>query len=308
MNNQKKYWCFNCNSECKIKIIKENDDNDEEYQCTKCNSTFIEEISNEDNPKDFHIEQTQSNNPTNSININNLTNFNLSINNVNSINIANAPTNSNNENTNDEYGMNDTLLFLPSTVNYKIRGNNTIRNTNNIFNSSFNHIITEIVTSNNNNNIFISRNLITRNSPILSFLSNHNNDNQFENLLNIIMSFDSIHKGNPPASQRAIDNLKKIEIDENNIKNLNEEICNVCLEEYKIGQISNKLDCGHCFHDKCILQWLKMRNTCPVCRTELESNDPNYEKRKHSHRETLRNFHSNYGNNEDNNNGGEASA
>jgi DNA-directed RNA polymerase subunit RPC12/RpoP len=212
MNNQKKYWCFNCNSECKIKIIKENEDNDEEYQCTKCNSTFIEEISNEDNPKDFHIEQTQSNNPTSSININNLTNFNLSINNVNSINIANAPTNSNNENTNDEYGMNDTLLFLPSTVNYKIRGNNTIRNTNNIFNSSFNHIITEIVTSNNNNNIFISRNLITRNSPILSFLSNHNNDNQFENLLNIIMSFDSIHKGNPPASQRAIDNLKKLHL------------------------------------------------------------------------------------------------
>ena len=308
MNNQKKYWCFNCNSECKIKIIKENEDNDEEYQCTKCNSTFIEEISNEDNPKDFHIEQTRSNNPTNSININNLTNFDLSINNVNSINITNTPTNSNNENTNDEYGMNDTLLFLPSTVHYKIRGNNTIRNTNNIFNSSFNHIITEIVTSNNNNNIFISRNLITRNSPILSFLSNHNNDNQFENLLNIIMSFDSMHKGNPPASQRAIDNLKKIEIDENNIKNLNEELCNVCLEDYKIGQISNKLDCGHYFHDKCILQWLKMRNTCPVCRTELESNDPNYEKRKHSHRETLRNFHSNYGNNEDNNNGGEASA
>ena len=308
MNNQKKYWCFNCNSECKIKIIKENEDNDEEYQCTKCDSTFIEEISNEDNPKDFHIEQTQSNNSTNSININNLTNFDLSINNVNSINITNTPTNSNNENTNDEYGMNDTLLFLPSTVHYKIRGNNTIRNTNNIFNSSFNHIITEIVTSNNNNNIFISRNLITRNSPILSFLSNHNNDNQFENLLNIIMSFDSMHKGNPPASQRAIDNLKKIEIDENNIKNLNEELCNVCLEDYKIGQISNKLDCGHYFHDKCILQWLKMRNTCPVCRTELESNDPNYEKRKHSHRETLRNFHSNYGNNEDNNNGGEASA
>ena len=308
MNNQKKYWCFNCNSECTIKIIKENEDNDEEYQCTKCDSTFIEEISNEDNPKDFHIEQTRSNNPTNSININNLTNFDLSINNVNSINITNTPTNSNNENTNDEYGMNDTLLFLPSTVHYKIRGNNTIRNTNNIFNSSFNHIITEIVTSNNNNNIFISRNLITRNSPILSFLSNHNNDNQFENLLNIIMSFDSMHKGNPPASQRAIDNLKKIEIDENNIKNLNEELCNVCLEDYKIGQISNKLDCGHYFHDKCILQWLKMRNTCPICRTELESNDPNYEKRKHSHRETLRNFHSNYGNNEDNNNGGEASA
>ena len=45
-----------------------------------------------------------------------------------------------------------------------------------------------------------------------------------------------------------------------------------------------------------------MRNTCPVCRHELESNDPNYEKRKHSHRERIRNFHNNSGNNDDNNN------
>ena len=51
-----------------------------------------------------------------------------------------------------------------------------------------------------------------------------------------------------------------------------------------------------------------MRNTCPVCRLELESNDHNYEKRKHSHRETLRNFHSNYGNNRDNNNNGSQAA
>ena len=44
---------------------------------------------------------------------------------------------------------------------------------------------------------------------MLGFLSNHNNDNQFENFLNIIMSFDSLHKGNPPASKKAINNLKK---------------------------------------------------------------------------------------------------
>ena len=304
MNIPKKYWCFNCNSECKIKIIKENENDEEEYQCIKCNSSFIEEIYIEDNPKDFHVEQTQSNNPINFTNINNLTDFNFSINNANSIANSNIQ---NNGTMGDEYGMNNTLLFLPSTVNYKIRGNNQARNTNSIINSSFNHVITEIVSSNNNNNIIISSNFIAGNSPILGFLSNHNNDNQFENLLNIIMSFDSTHKGNPPASERAIKNLKKIEIDENNIKKFNEEICNVCLEDYKFGQISNKLDCGHWFHDKCILQWLKMRNTCPVCRQELESNDPNYEKRKQTHRENLRNIHSNFrNNNENNNNGGEA--
>ena len=48
MEKEKKYWCFTCNSECKINIIEQEDD--EEYQCSKCKNTFIEEISPEDNP------------------------------------------------------------------------------------------------------------------------------------------------------------------------------------------------------------------------------------------------------------------
>ena len=307
MNNNKKYWCFSCNSECQINIIQENDD--EEYQCTKCKNSFIEEITKDDHPKNFHIDQSQINSLRDR---NNLTNFNFRINSLNSFNLFNFSNNRNSRNqpqTEDEYGMNNILLFLPSTVNYVRRGHNR-SNLNNIFNSSIEGIITEIV-SPNNHNIFISRNLFTRNRPILGFLSNHRNDNQFENLLNIIMSFDSSHRGNPPASERAINSLKKIEINKENIKKFNEELCNVCLEDYVEGDITTKLECGHCFHYKCILQWLKMRNTCPVCRHELESNNPNYEKRKHSHRETLRNYqnnfeNSNFGNN--NNDGAESSA
>ena len=39
------------------------------------------------------------------------------------------------------------------------------------------------------------------------------------------------------------------------------------------------VDCHYEVHDNCILQWLKMRNTCPVYRHELESNALNYERR-----------------------------
>ena len=321
MDNPKKYWCFNCNSECQINIIKEGDD--EEYQCTKCKNTFIEEMSNEDNPQNFHIEQTQTqtNNIQNNLPVNSI---NISIESVNSININDMLNNNNNNDNNnsnnaqnenqpaqDQYGMNDTLLFLPSTVNCVIRNNNNNnQNINNLLNGRLGGIVTEIVGP-NGHNILFSQNIFNRNRPILGFLSNHNNDNQFENFLNILMSFDVSHKGNPPASERAINNLKKIEINKDNIKKFNEETCNVCLEGYVEGQTSIKLDCRHYFHDKCIIQWLKMRNTCPVCRHELESNDPNYEKRKHSHRETLRNIHSNFGNNDNNgnnNDGSEAAA
>ena len=300
MDNNKKYWCFTCNSECQIHIIKEGDD--EEYQCTKCKNTFIEEISKEDNPQNFHIEQPHTNNEQNRLATSRI---NISIGSINSININSTSNNdNNNENTQNEnqpqyeYGMNDTLLFLPSTVHYVLRNNNN-QNLNNLLNGRVGGILTQVVGP-NGSNIFFSQNLFNRNRPLSGFLLNHNNDNQFENFLNILMSFDSTHKGNPPASERAINSLKKLEINKDNIEKFNEETCNVCLEGYLEGQLSIKLDCGHCFHDKCIIQWLKMRNTCPVCRHELESNDPNYEKRKHLHRETIRNLHNNNSGNNNN--------
>jgi len=30
--------------------------------------------------------------------------------------------------------------------------------------------------------------------------------------------------------------------------------------------------CGHAFHTKCIKEWFKERNTCPMCRSELNDN------------------------------------
>ena len=318
MNSGKKYWCFTCNSECKINIIKQDDD--EEYQCSKCKNTFIEEISPEDNPSNFHIQKptTESQNVPQHINNNfnnnidginiTITNFNplenINLSNFNNFNIGgiNNGNNQNEENQpepNYECGMDGIFLFLPSTVHYRRRENRN--NRNNIMNNflSGGEIITEVVNP-NGQNIIISRSIVNG-SGLNNFLLNHINDHQFENFINIITAFDLQHKGNPPASERAINNLKKIEINDQNINEFKEQTCNVCLENFNAGQITMKLDCGHYFHEKCITHWLKMRNTCPVCRHELESNDPNYEKRKHLHRETIRNLHNNNSGNNNNN-------
>ena len=317
MNSGKKYWCFTCNSECKINIIKQDDD--EEYQCSKCKNTFIEEISPEDNPSNFHIQKptTESQNVPQHINNNfnnnidginiTITNFNplenINLSNFNNFNIGgiNNGNNQNEENQpepNYECGMDGTFLFLPSTVHYRRIENRN--NRNNIMNNflSGGEIITEVVNP-NGQNIIISRSIVNG-SGLNNFLLNHINDHQFENFINIITAFDLQHKGNPPASERAINNLKKIEINDQNINEFKEQTCNVCLENFNAGQITMKLDCGHYFHEKCIIHWLKMRNTCPVCRHELESNDPNYEKRKHLHRETIRNLHNNNSGNNNN--------
>ena len=33
------------------------------------------------------------------------------------------------------------------------------------------------------------------------------------------------------------------------------------------------MPCGHRFHEKCLLQWLRSHNTCPVCRFAVEASD-----------------------------------
>lgn len=52
--------------------------------------------------------------------------------------------------------------------------------------------------------------------------------------------------------------------------------CSICIEKVDTGF---SLECGHCFHNKCITHWLLKNKTCPVCRKEII-------KFKHTHTET----------------------
>jgi hypothetical protein len=56
--------------------------------------------------------------------------------------------------------------------------------------------------------------------------------------------------------------------------------CLICLEEQKIGAWAVKLQCGHLFHKDCVYGWLEQHCTCPVCRFELETDDQSYEQNR----------------------------
>ena len=280
MEKPKKYWCFSCNKECQI--IKSIEEGDEVYLCSLCKNSFVEEIEDNNN-------QTQA--PQNQPQIQSNRRINITINNNNYQTSIN-----NNRNHQDQYkyGMDNTFLFLPSTVNY------VQTNDDDIYPNIVDSVLSLI--SPGVNTLINSLNLNDTYNNLVSFLNNHNNDFQFNNLVNILMSMDMGSNSHPPASERAINNLKKIEVNENNINNYKNITCNICLDNFEIGNTLRILECNHEFHEECILTWLKSNNTCPICRHELESNDPNYERRKNSHRETLRNFHSNNNNGGNNNN------
>lgn len=42
-------------------------------------------------------------------------------------------------------------------------------------------------------------------------------------------------------------------------------------EEYEVDDEMGKLNCGHFYHINCIKQWLVQKNACPICKTEVLS-------------------------------------
>lgn len=72
---------------------------------------------------------------------------------------------------------------------------------------------------------------------------------------------------NPPASKAAIESMPTIEIVESHVGS--ESHCAVCKEAFELGSEAREMPCKHIYHSDCILPWLSLRNSCPVCRHEL---------------------------------------
>lgn len=81
-------------------------------------------------------------------------------------------------------------------------------------------------------------------------------------------------QGPPPANKDDIDSLKTVNITEEQIASSTE--CPVCKEDFSVGEEVKQLPCEHLFHPNCVVTWLKMHNTCPVCRRAIGSNVNNH--------------------------------
>lgn len=119
---------------------------------------------------------------------------------------------------------------------------------------------------------------------ILGLLGRHSHGEQsLEDIINYIMVNDNNRYGNPPASQKFVENLEKIEVNELNriqVGKDNDNMCSVCKDLFELKQTCVNLPCKHFFHDDCILPWLKERNSCPTCRFELPTDDADFEAKK----------------------------
>lgn len=75
--------------------------------------------------------------------------------------------------------------------------------------------------------------------------------------------------GPPPAAKDLIDSLISVDISDQDVQKSLE--CVVCKEEFKRAEKALKLPCEHVYHKDCIIPWLNIHDSCPTCRTPINT-------------------------------------
>ncbi|KAK3409637.1 hypothetical protein EUGRSUZ_J01748 [Eucalyptus grandis] len=81
-------------------------------------------------------------------------------------------------------------------------------------------------------------------------------------LLQHLAENDPNGHGTPPARKEAIEAMPTVKMTEN-------VQCSVCLDDFHVGAEAKEMPCKHKFHSGCILPWLELHSSCPVCRFQL---------------------------------------
>ncbi|XVF37360.1 hypothetical protein REPUB_Repub20aG0001300 [Reevesia pubescens] len=114
------------------------------------------------------------------------------------------------------------------------------------------------------------------NLPVFNF---HRSRAGFEQLLHHLAETDGSRRGAPPASVSFVNNLPRLIVSDEHVKH-DGLACAICKDVLPVGIEVNKLPCLHVYHPSCILPWLSSRNSCPLCRYELPTDDKDYDEGK----------------------------
>ncbi|KAK2702072.1 E3 ubiquitin-protein ligase RNF115-like [Artemia franciscana] len=79
--------------------------------------------------------------------------------------------------------------------------------------------------------------------------------------------------GPHPTPTEKIQSLETVGITETEVKQ--DLQCSVCLESYKIQESVRKLPCNHLFHSRCVVPWLELNGSCPLCRKTVVEEEKN---------------------------------
>ncbi|RUS18010.1 hypothetical protein BC937DRAFT_89232 [Endogone sp. FLAS-F59071] len=91
-------------------------------------------------------------------------------------------------------------------------------------------------------------------------------------------------KGPPPASKRFILTLPSVPKSAVGL----DDSCTICKDVFHTsGSQITKMPCGHFFDRDCLLPWLELHNTCPMCRAEVETEQKAKEEEEEEERDWM---------------------
>ncbi|KAJ1295086.1 hypothetical protein BS78_01G196800 [Paspalum vaginatum] len=103
-----------------------------------------------------------------------------------------------------------------------------------------------------------------------------------EQLIEQLAENDPNRYGTPPAAKSALSSLPDVVVTDAMVAAAEGAECAVCKEDFSPGEVAKQMPCKHIYHTDCIVPWLELHNSCPICRFELPTDDPDYEGRKAS--------------------------
>ncbi|KAL5805448.1 hypothetical protein ACOSQ4_028181 [Xanthoceras sorbifolium] len=124
-----------------------------------------------------------------------------------------------------------------------------------------------------------ARERLTRTNVRIRLDYHYLDDRDYEEMLEHLFLTDNSRRGAPPAAMSFINSLPRVIVNEEHEKH-DGLTCAICRDVLPIGTEVNQLPCLHLYHPSCILPWLNARNSCPLCRYELPTDDQEYEELK----------------------------
>lgn len=78
--------------------------------------------------------------------------------------------------------------------------------------------------------------------------------------------------GSAPASKASVDAMPTFTMSKQSLE-AEDVHCAVCKEIFEIGGQVREMPCKHIYHSDCILPWLALHSSCPICRHEMPTED-----------------------------------